>query len=86
MLPLEIFGKVLVLVLGIMMSFFMGPFFILLKDNRLPGTGIPVGFQYFIPTCVGILISLISLYHIYDHFKYGTDDEQKKLTEKKEGN
>ena len=85
LLPLEIFSKTLIFVLGIMMSTFMGPFFIKLKDNRLPGTGIPVGFQYLIPTCVGILISLIALYQIYDHFKYGTDEQQKKLAENKDG-
>jgi len=68
-----------------MMSSFMGPYFTKLKDNRLPGTGIPVGFQYLIPTIVGILVSLVAVYQIYDHFKFGTDEEQKKLTAKKEG-
>ena len=85
LLPLEIFGKLLVFVLGIMMSFFMGPFFILLKHNRLPGTGIPVGYTYIIPTLVGILISLLSLYQIYDHFRHGTDEQQKNLALKEEG-
>jgi TRAP-type C4-dicarboxylate transport system permease small subunit len=80
LLPIEIFVKGLILVLGIMMSSFMGPYFTKLKDNRLPGTGIPVGFQYLIPTVMGILISLVALYQIYDHFKYGTDEKQKMLT------
>jgi TRAP-type C4-dicarboxylate transport system permease small subunit len=78
LLPLEIIGKILIFGLGIMMSSFMGPYFSKLKDNRLPGTGIPVGYQYIFPTLVGILISLLALYQIYDHFKYGTDEQQKK--------
>jgi TRAP-type C4-dicarboxylate transport system permease small subunit len=80
-LPLEIIGKVLIFIMGIMMSSFMGPYFTKLKFNRLPGTGIPVGYQYVFPTLVGILISLVALYQIYDHFKYGTDEQQKKLKE-----
>ena len=78
LLPLEIFAKFLTFILGIMMSSFMGPYFTKLKDNRLPGTGIPVGFQYLIPTVMGILVSLIALYQNYDHFKYGTDEKQKR--------
>ena len=85
LLPIEIFVKFLILILGIMMSSFMGPYFTKLKDNRLPGTGIPVGFQYITPTLIGVLISLIAFYQIYDHFKYGTDEDQKKLASK-EGN
>ena len=77
LLPLEIFAKFLTFILGIMMSSFMGPYFTKLKDNRLPGTGIPVGFQYLIPTIMGIFVSLVALYQIYDHFKYGTDEKQK---------
>jgi TRAP-type C4-dicarboxylate transport system permease small subunit len=84
LLPIEIFVKCLILILGIMMSSFMGPYFSKLKDNRLPGTGIPVGFQYLIPTVMGILVSLVALYQIYDHFKYGTDEKQKILAAKKE--
>jgi len=79
LLPIEIFDKFLIFALGIMMSSFMGPYFIKLKDNRLPGTGMPVGFQYLIPTVIGILISLVALYQIYDHFKYGTDEQQKNM-------
>jgi TRAP-type C4-dicarboxylate transport system permease small subunit len=78
LLPIEIFNKFLIFVLGIMMSSFMGPYFTKLKNNRLPGTGIPVGFQYLIPTVMGVFVSLVALYQIYDHFKYGTDEEQKK--------
>jgi len=77
-LPLEIIGKVLIFIMGIMMSSFMGPYFTKLKFNRLPGTGIPVGYQYVFPTMVGILISLVALYQIYDHLKDGTDEQQKK--------
>jgi TRAP-type C4-dicarboxylate transport system permease small subunit len=77
LLPLEIFNKFLVLALGIMMSVFMGPYFTMLRYNRLPGSGIPVGYIYVFPTAVGVLISLISLYQIYEHFKYGTDETQK---------
>jgi TRAP-type C4-dicarboxylate transport system permease small subunit len=84
LLPIEIFAKCLTFTLGIMMSSFMGPYFTKLKDNRLPGTGIPVGFQYLIPTIMGILVSLIALYQIYDHFKYGTDETQKKRAAEKE--
>ena len=82
LLPIEIFVKVLILILGIMMSSFMGPYFTKLKDNRLPGTGIPVGYIYLFPTMMGILVSLVALYQIYDHFKYGTDEAQKKLFSK----
>ena len=85
-LPIEIFDKFLTFCLGIMMSAFMGPYFEKLKYNKLPGSGIPVGFIYIFPTMVGILISLIALYQIYDYFKYGTDEEQKALMEKKENN
>ena len=84
-LPLEIFNKFLTLCLGIMMSAFMGPYFEKLKYNKLPGSGIPVGYIYIFPTMVGILISLISIYQIYDYFKYGTDEQQKSLEGKKEG-
>ena len=79
LLPLEIFDKFLVFVLGIMMSAFMGPYFIKLKYNRFPGTGIPVSLQYVFPTLVGVVMSLLVLYQIYDHFKFGTDKQQKKL-------
>jgi TRAP-type C4-dicarboxylate transport system permease small subunit len=77
-LPLEIIGKILILVMGIMMCINMGPYFTKLKFNRLPGTGIPVGWQYLFPTAVGVLIALIAVYQIYDHFKYGTDERQRK--------
>ena len=77
-LPLETAGKLLILVMGIMMSINMGPYFTKLKYNRLPGTGIPVGWQYLFPTAVGVLIALIAVYQIYDHFKYGTDEQQRK--------
>ncbi|GHU08284.1 C4-dicarboxylate ABC transporter permease [Betaproteobacteria bacterium] len=77
LLPLEILGKVLIFILGIMMSSFMGPYFTKLKYNTLPGTGIPVGYAYAIPTAMGVLISLVALYQIYDHFKYGTDEQQR---------
>ena len=83
-LPIEIFNKFLTFCLGIMMSAFMGPYFEKLKYNRLPGSGIPVGFIYIFPTMVGILISLMALYQMYDYFKYGTDEQQKALTEEKE--
>jgi len=83
-LPVEIFNKFLTFCLGIMMSAFMGPYFEKLKYNRLPGSGIPVGFIYIFPTMVGILISLMALYQMYDYFKYGTDEQQKALTEEKE--
>ena len=77
-LPLETAGKLLILVMGIMMSINMGPYFTKLKYNRLPGTGIPVGWQYLFPTAVGVLIALIAAYQIYDHCKYGTDEQQRK--------
>jgi TRAP-type C4-dicarboxylate transport system permease small subunit len=77
-LPLEILGKILICFMGIMMSVNMGPYFTKLRYNRLPGTGIPVGYEYLFPTAVGILIALISVYQIYDHFKYGTDEQQRK--------
>jgi TRAP-type C4-dicarboxylate transport system permease small subunit len=77
-LPLEIIGKFLICVLGIMMSSFMGPYFTKLKYNKLPATGIPVGWEYLIPTMMGVLMSLITIYQLYDHFKYGTDEQQKR--------
>jgi TRAP-type C4-dicarboxylate transport system permease small subunit len=77
-LPLEVIGKVLILVMGIMMSSFMGPYFTKLKFNTLPATGMPVGWEYLIPTMMGILISLIAVYQIYDHIKSGTDEQQRK--------
>ncbi|MDR0562297.1 MAG: TRAP transporter small permease [Spirochaetaceae bacterium] len=75
-LPLEIIGKVLICAMGIMMSINMGPYFTKLKYNILPGSGIPVGYQYVFPTAVGVLVALIAVYQIYDHFKYGTDEAQ----------
>lgn len=78
-LAIETMGKLLVLLLGIMMSINMGPYFTILKYNKLPGTGMPVGWIYAFPTAVGILIALLALYQIYDHIKFGTDEEQKKL-------
>jgi len=80
-LPIEIINKFLTFCLGIMMSVFMGPYFTILRFNRLPGTGIPVGFIYLVPTAVGVLISLIALYQIYEYFRYGTDAQQKALEE-----
>ncbi|GHV94384.1 C4-dicarboxylate ABC transporter permease [Spirochaetia bacterium] len=77
-LPLEIIGKVLICIMGLMMSVNMGPYFTKLKSNRLPGTGIPVGYEYAFPTAVGILIALLAVYQIYDHFKFGTDEQQMK--------
>jgi TRAP-type C4-dicarboxylate transport system permease small subunit len=76
-LPLEILAKVLICIMGIMMSINMGPYFTKLKFNRLPGTGIPVGYQYIVPTAMGILIALVAVYQIYDHFKFGCDEDQK---------
>ena len=84
LLPLEIFDKFLILILGIMMSIFMGPYFTMLKSNRLPGSGIPVGYTYVVPTMIGILVSLIALYQIYDHIRRGTDEQQKELEKKEE--
>jgi TRAP-type C4-dicarboxylate transport system permease small subunit len=78
-LVVEIFGKVLIVILGIMMSINMGPFFTMLRYNRLPGTGMPVGWRFVFPTAVGVLIALIAIYQIYEHFKYGTDEEQKQM-------
>lgn len=83
-LPVEIFNKFLTLCLGIMMSAFMGPYFEKLKYNRLPGSGIPVGYIYIFPTMIGVLISLVSIYQIYDYFKYGTDEQQKTSAQKEE--
>ena len=74
---IETSGKILIALMGIMMSMQMGPFFTVLRYNRLPGTGMPVGWTFVIPTLVGILVALVALYQIYDHFKYGTDEEQK---------
>ena len=76
-LAIETCGKAFLAVMGIMMSINMGPFFTILRYNRLPGTGMPVGWRFIFPTAVGILIALIAVYQIYDHFKYGTDEEQK---------
>jgi TRAP-type C4-dicarboxylate transport system permease small subunit len=78
-LIVETWGKILIFVMGIMMSMQMGPFFTILRYNRLPGTGMPVGYTYVMPTAVGILLSLIAIYQIYDHIKYGLDEEQKQL-------
>jgi len=75
-LPLEILGKLLIIVLGVMMSINMSLLFSRLRYNRLPGTGIPVLYIYVIPTAVGVLIALIAIYQIYDHIKLGTDEEQ----------
>jgi TRAP-type C4-dicarboxylate transport system permease small subunit len=76
-LIIETCGKFLIFVMGIMMSINMGPYFTMLRYNRLPGTGMPVGYMYVFPTAVGVLISLIAVYQIYDHIRYGTDEAQK---------
>jgi len=76
-LIIETAGKFLILIMGIMMSMQMRPFFIILRYNRMPGTGMPVAWRFIFPTAVGILMALIAAYQIYDHFKYGTDEEQK---------
>ena len=78
-LPIEIFGKILILTLGSMMSINMGLLFQKLQHNRLPGTGMPTVFIYIIPTIVGITLALLAIYQIYDHYKYGTDEDQAKL-------
>jgi hypothetical protein len=44
----------------------------------------PVGFQYLVPTAMGVLTALVALYQIYDHFKYGTDEQQKALEQSPE--
>jgi len=74
-LPIEIFDKILILVLGTMMSIEMERLFGTLRFNRLPGSGIPVLWVYIFPTAVGALIALVAFYQIYDHFKYGTDEQ-----------
>jgi TRAP-type C4-dicarboxylate transport system permease small subunit len=74
-LPIEIGGKILILALGVMMSVNMGLLFSRLGYNRLPGTGLPILVIYVIPTVVGVLMALLAIYQIYDHFKYGTDDQ-----------
>ena len=84
-LPIEILGKLIIMTLGIMMSVNMGLLFSKLRYNRLPGTGIPILCIYAFPTVLGILIALIALYQIYDHLKYGTDGEQRKNQESKDG-
>lgn len=76
-LPIEIFGKLLIMALGIMMSVNMGLLFKMLRYNRLPGTGIPILWIYIFPTAVGALMALLAIYQIYDHFKYGTDEQMK---------
>ena len=78
-LPIEIFDKVLIMVLGTMMSLNMGRLFSMLQYNRLPGTGIPILWIYVFPTVVGILMALLAIYQIYDHIKTGTDEDQAKL-------
>ena len=83
-LPIEIICKILTFVLGIMICGFSWPYIIKLSFNRLPGTGLPVGLVYLIPTLVGGLMSLVSVYQVYDHIKYGTDAEQKERSLAKE--
>jgi TRAP-type C4-dicarboxylate transport system permease small subunit len=80
-LPIEILGKFLVIILGIMMSVNMGLLFSTLRYNRLPGTGIPILVIYVFPTAIGILLAFIAAYQIYDHFKLGTDEEQARQEE-----
>ena len=80
-LPIEILGKLLILTLGTMISINMSLLFSRLKFNRLPGTGIPILYIYAFPTAIGVLIALIAVYQVYDHFRYGTDEDQKKLEE-----
>jgi TRAP-type C4-dicarboxylate transport system permease small subunit len=75
---LEITGKILTGILGIMICGFLWPYILKLSGNRLPGTGMPLGFSYLLPTLSGGLLTLIAVYQIYDHFKYGTDESQKK--------
>jgi len=83
-LPIEILGKLLTMLLGIMISINMGLLFSRLRYNRLPGTGIPILVIYVFPTAIGILVAFMAIYQIYDHFKYGTDEEQAQL-EKADG-
>ena len=80
-LPIEILGKILTMLLGIMISINMGLLFSRLRYNRLPGTGIPILIIYVFPTAIGILVAFMSIYQIYDHFKYGTDEEQARKEE-----
>jgi TRAP-type C4-dicarboxylate transport system permease small subunit len=80
-LPIEILGKLLTMLLGIMISINMGLLFSRLRYNRLPGTGIPILVIYVFPTAIGILVAFMAIYQIYDHFKYGTDEEQAKREE-----
>jgi TRAP-type C4-dicarboxylate transport system permease small subunit len=75
-LPIEILGKFLIFILGLMISVNMGLLFSRLRYNILPGTGIPIVWIYSFPTAIGVLVALIALYQIYDHFKYGTDEKQ----------
>jgi TRAP-type C4-dicarboxylate transport system permease small subunit len=83
-LPIEILGKLLLVMMGIMMSVNMSLLFRMLKYNRLPGTGIPILVIYAFPTAIGIIIALIAAYQVYDHFRYGTDEEQVKPSAKAE--
>jgi len=84
-LPIEILGKLFIMTFGIMISINMGLLFTMLRHNRLPGTGIPILYIYAFPTVIGVLIALIAAYQIYDHFRFGTDEEQEKLLEASTG-
>jgi len=83
-LPIEILGKLLIMTLGIMISVNMGLLFTMLRYNRLPGTGMPILVIYAFPTAMGIIVALMAAYQIYDHFRYGTDEEQARLQEASE--
>ena len=83
-LAIEILSKLLIVILGIMISINMSLLFTTLRYNRLPGSGIPILYIYAFPTALGVLVALIALYQLYDNIRYGTDEDQKKLNVEEE--
>jgi len=77
-LAIEIFGKLFVMAIGVMMCIDMKILFDMLQYNRFSATNIPVMWVYVFPGGMGLLIVLITIYQIYDHFKLGTDEDQTK--------
>jgi TRAP-type C4-dicarboxylate transport system permease small subunit len=68
---IEIAEKIIILILGAAMCWFSIPYITRLMTNRLPATGIPVGYQYMIPAVCGGLIALVVVWQLASQLRSG---------------
>lgn len=58
---IEIFDKIMILLFGGLMAYFIQPYIFKLMRNKLPATGMSVAVQYVVPAIVGLVIVFIQI-------------------------